>query len=75
SLACLTSFSTWTWERCRGVEPGGVPDAGVDGDELVAAPELFLPFGGPLAVAGVARLVAHDDPQLGDLLVPRTEVE
>jgi len=36
------------------VEPADLPDTGVGGDELVAAPELFLPFGGPLAVAGGA---------------------
>ena len=47
------------------VEPGDLPDAGVDGDELVAAPELFLPLGGPFAVAGVQWLVADDDPQTG----------
>jgi hypothetical protein len=30
------------------VEPGDLPDLRVGGDQLVAAPELFLPFGGPL---------------------------
>ncbi len=45
------------------VEPADLPDTGVGGDELVAAPELFLPFGGPLAVAGVQRLVAHHSEQ------------
>ncbi len=57
------------------VEPGDLPDVGVDGDQLVAAPELFLPLGGPLAVAGVQRLVTHDDPQVRDLVVPAAEVE
>jgi hypothetical protein len=58
-----------------GVESGDLPVAGVGGDQLVAAPELVLPFGGPLAVAGVQRLVTHDDPQPGDLLVSGAEVE
>jgi hypothetical protein len=31
-----------------GIEPGNLPDLGVGGDELVAAPELFLPFGARL---------------------------
>ena len=36
-----------------GIQPGDLPDLGVDGDQLVAAPELLLSLGGPLAVAGV----------------------
>ena len=58
-----------------GVEPGDLPDLRVDGDQLVAAPELFLPLGSPFAVAGVQRLVTDDDPQPGDLVVPAPEVE
>ena len=57
------------------VEPGDLPGAGVGGDQLVAAPELLLPVGGPLAVAGAQRLVAHYDPQAGDLRGPTVQVQ
>src|ERR1019366_2027710 len=43
---------------------------GAGGDQLVAAPELLLALGGPLAVARMQRLVPHDNPQAGDLLLP-----
>ena len=55
--------------------PGDLSDLRVDGDQLVAASELALPFGRPLAVAGVARLVARDNPQPGDPVVPTPKVE
>ena len=58
-----------------GIEPGDLPDLGVGGDQLVAAAEGLLPVGGPFAVAGVQRLVADEDPQPGDLLLPALEVE
>ena len=45
-----------------GVEPGDLPVAGVDRDELVATPEPLLSFSGSFAVAGMQRLVTHDDP-------------
>jgi hypothetical protein len=75
ALACFTLFSTWMWERWRASSRDDLSDAGVGGDQLVAAAELFLPFGGPFAVAGVQRLVPDDGPQIGDLVVPRAEVE
>ena len=55
--------------------PGDLSDLRVDGDQLVAAPELALPFGDPFAVAGVQWLVARDNPQPGDPVVPTPEVE
>ncbi len=47
SLACLTSFDVDVG-AVAGVEPGELSDLGVDGDQLVAAAELFLSFGGRL---------------------------
>src|ERR1017187_4511286 len=57
------------------VQPGDLPAAGISGDELVAAPWLLLPLSSSLAVAGVQRLVADDDPQAGDLLLPGAQVK
>jgi hypothetical protein len=42
-----------------GIQPGDLPDAGVGGDQLVAAPELFFPFGGSFAVACGIPEVSH----------------
>src|ERR1022692_2215023 len=58
-----------------GVQPRDLPAAGAGGDEPVAAAEFLLPLGGALAVAGVQRLVADDDPQAGDLLLPGAQVK
>jgi len=52
-----------------GIEPGQLPGCGVDGDQRVAAPEVFLPVGGPFAVARVQRFVPDDDPGPGGPLV------
>ena len=49
-----------------GVEPGDLPGAGVDRDQLIPPTAGFLPITGPLGVLGVQQLtVPGDDPKSG----------
>lgn len=58
-----------------GIEPGELPVGGVGGHQLEATAGLLPSVGGLPATAGMRRLLAHDDPQPGDRLLPAAEVQ